>query len=515
MSERPESSATLSSRTISAAQWRLASAVVQGGLQFGITIVLARLLPPEDFGLVALAFVVVGFATMLSDLGLGPAVVQHNPLTERHLRVSFTSSMLIGTALAVLFWAAAPLFALVLRSTEVVAVMRWQAWLFVFSGLGTTARAVLQRSLDFRGLFFVNLASYGIGYAVVSVALAWMGFGVWSLVAGALMQHLLGGVLPLLQVRHSIRPLLARGEFRDLIGFGFGATLNRVVSYLSLNGDNFVVGRWLGPALLGLYARAYHLSALPLSYVSNVTWSVMFPAYAEIRSDRPRMRRAYLQAVQFIALVGGPIMAGMVIAAPHLVVGLYGSQWVGAVVPLQLFCAAAVFRTIYHASGAVTHALGELYAEFRRQVVYATLVAVGAVLGTRYGIIGVAAGVGVAILYMYLAMAALVIRLTDCRWRDFFAVQVPGLLLAALVAAAALAARIILEQRVESSLAVLAGIVAASAAVLPIGIYLLPRQFHPTELFGKIDRMVERLPGAVRPPIRRVLRIPAMGVRAG
>lgn len=507
--------ASLGNRTMGAAKWRLASSAVQGGLQFGVTILLARLLPPEDFGLVALAFVVVGFATMFADVGLGPAVVQRQPLTERHVRTAFTVSLLMGAALTALLLLAAPLARHLLRDPGVVPVLRWEAWLFVFAGLGTTARALLQRALDFRRLFFVDLVSYGVGYALVSLVLALLGWGVWSLVAGALMQSLLGGLLPLLWVRHPARPLLARREIHDLMGFGVGATLNRIVAFVSLNGDNFVVGRWLGTHLLGLYSRAFQLSALPLGYVSSLTWSVLFAAYSEIRHDRARMSRAYLQAIQLTTLMGAPIMAGMVVAAPHLIVGLYGEAWRGAVVPLQILCAVAVFRTIYHASGALTHAMGKLYAELRRQLGYAALVLAGALLGTRFGLLGVSVGIAVAILYMYLAMAHLVVRSLECRWRDFFAAQLPGLALATVVAAAAWAARVVLERQLQSSVLILLGIVATCAAVLPLGIYLLPPRIRPVELFRRLESVVERLPGVIRLPVRRILRVPTVDAQLG
>jgi hypothetical protein len=183
----------------------------------------------------------------------------------------------------------------------------------------------------------------------------------------------------------------------------------------------------------------------------------------------------------------------MVVAAPHLVVGLYGPAWAHAVTPLQILCAVAVFRTIYHASSAVTHALG------------ATSVA-----GSRWGIVGVVVGVAFSILYMYLAMASLVVSLTGCGWRAFFAVQLPGLIVAGLVAASALVTRLLLERTLGSSTLILLGIVAACGLTVPVAVYLLPHRVRPTDLFRRLDEVVERLPRGVRPSIRRVLRVPGL-----
>ncbi len=502
-----DSPQTLARRTITAAQWQTASSVVKGVLQFGVSVLLARLLTPTDFGLVALALVVVGFAQMVVDLGLGPAIVQHERLTDRHVRVSFTASTLIGLSVAVALLLAAPLFAPLLRSPSVPGVLRWLSLLFVFSGLGATARALLGRRLDFRGVFFTNLISYGVGYALVAVTLALLGFGVWSLVFGALVQALLDAAVSIGLVRHPLRPLLAGREIRDLLGFGLGVIANRSVVYASMNGDNFVVGSWLGAHFLGLYSRAFQLMMLPLMHLGSITWSILFAAYSQLRADRDRARRAYLKGVQLTALVIAPLMAGMAVAGPHLIVGLYGPQWAAATLPFQILCGVGLFRGVYEMTGALTHAFGKVYAEFRRQALYAVLVVAAALVGSRWGIAGVAVGMAGAVMFMYFAMAQLGVRITGCRWREFFAAQAPGVALALVVAATALGVRFALEQQNWSSGAILAAIITSCTAAVPVGLYLLPERVRPVDLFRSLDDMIVRLPRVLRLPIRRITRL--------
>ena len=498
----------LGGRAINAAQWQTASSLTKAVVQFGITVLLARLLSPEDFGLVALAFIVVGFAQMVVDLGLGPAIVQREELGDRHVRIAFTISTLIGLAAALLLAGGAPLFAALLGNSAVVNVLRAQSLIFLFAGLGATGRALLERRLDFRGLFFVDLSSYLLGYAPVATVLALLDFGVWSLVAASLLQGLIAAVVSLTLGRHSLRPLLAPAETRDLLDFGFGVLLNRTVVYASYNGDNFVVGRWLGPAALGLYTRAFQLMMLPLAHLQAITWNVMFAAYSRLQSDRPRAARAYLKGVQLNAMVVAPISAGMVMAGPHLVVGLYGAKWIGATYALQILAAVMLFRAVYGAIGALTHAFGEVYAEFRRQAVYAVLVIAASVLGSRWGITGVALGAASAVLYMYVSMARLAMRITGTRWSDFWAAQLPGILLGAWVAAVAAVVRFGLEARGAGSGTILATVIVASLAAVPAGVYLLPARFRPVELFRSLAPTVSRLPARVQLPVRLVMRIP-------
>jgi teichuronic acid exporter len=499
---------SLSTRAIGAAQWQSASSVTKVVIQFGVTVLLARLLSPDDFGLAALAFIVVGFAQAVMDLGLGPAIIQRHDLTPRHVRTSFTLSTLIGLGATAVLALGAPLFASLLGNAAVVNVLRVLSILFVLAGIGATARALLERRLDFRGLFFVDLSSYVLGYAPVAIILALLGFGVWSLVWANLLQSLIAVVVSLALGRHSLRPLVARGEMRELLDFGFSVLLNRTVVYASYNGDNFVTGRWLGPSALGLYSRAFQLMSLPLYQLQNVTWNVLFASYSRLQNNRARAASAYLKGVQLTSLVVAPISAGMVVAGPHLIVGLYGPKWTGATLALQVLCAVMLFRSVYSSTGALTHAFGEVYAEFRRQIIYATLVIVGALIGSRWGITGVAVGASAAVGYMYFAMAQVAVRITACSWMDFFRAQLPGVLLAVWVAALAMLVRVSLEAAGFGSGAILGAVILACLLALPAGVYLLPSQFRPVELFGSLAPSVSRLPARIQLPVRMVMRIP-------
>jgi teichuronic acid exporter len=499
---------SLTRRTIGAARWRFASSAVQGGAQFGVGILLSRLLPPRDFGLAGLALIVIGFTTMLADLGLGPALVQRPVLTTRHLRAAFAASMLAGIAVAGLLYLLAPLAAKPLRNAALPPVLRAEALLFVFTGLGVVARAMLRRALDYRRLFIVEVTSYLLGYIVVAVTLVLLGAGVWGLVVGALSQAMLGSVLAISLVRHPMRPLLAGTELRELAGFGVGASVSQIVGYIARNGDNLVVGRSLGTAALGLYGRAYGLMLLPVNYVAAAMNSVLFPAFAEIAQDRVRLARAYLVSVQICTLVAAPLMAGMIVAAPALIPGLYGPAWHGAITPFQVLCLAGICRTVYPVSAVLVQAVGDVYTEARRQVVYAALVLAGSIIGVHYGLAWVAAGVSLAIVYMYLAMARVALRILDLRWRAFLTPQLPGLVLGCLVGAITLALRLVLQRSGIGPLGILLALVAGGVGAIPLGLYLMPPAIRPGELLRRAESSVGRCPRFLEAILRWVLHLP-------
>jgi PST family polysaccharide transporter len=465
------------------------------------------MLPPQDFGVAALALVVVGFVATLAELGLTAAVIYLRPLTTRHIRTSFTLSLLLAAALGGAMFLAAPFLAGLFDHPMLPAIFRAESALFVLTAVGATARALLHRRLDFRRLFIVEVGGYIGGYAVVAVPLAALGFGVWSLVSGILAQAALTSCLALGLSPHPLRPLLAALESRELLSYGGVTTLNGAVGYWSRSADSLVVGRMLGTVDLGLYNRAFNVITVPLSYLGTALTGVLFPVMAEVRSDPRRLRNAYLLSVQVTAMIAGPLCGWVLVAAPHIIGGLYGPGWEGAIAPLRVLALGGVFRSVYHVAAALTHASGNVMAEVRRQVVFATLVALGGLVGASWGIAGVAAGVLAAMTFMYLAMAHLSLRIVGGAWRQFLGAHLAGLGLGLFVGGCSAVLRHVLEARGASVSWVLIALVAGGPIWFALGVYLLPPAFRPIDLFARIDGSLGRLPAPVRFQLRRLMRV--------
>jgi PST family polysaccharide transporter len=484
---------TLTTRTAEGVQWRFAGSAVAALSQFAIGVLLARLLSPADFGVVALTRVALGVIGSLGGLGIGEAVVQRADLTARHVRTAFTFSTLFGLTGALVVALAAPLASELLRNPQVTSVLRVMAAGFAVQGISCVASALIRRRLDFRSQVFIDVGSYVAGYGIVAVALALLGYGVWSLAWGSVVQATLAAAAQLAVAGHEVRPLLARRELGELLHFGVGSAAVAGVNYLALNGDNFVVGRWSGAMSLGLYARAYTLMNLPYTYAASVVSGVLFPAFARVQSDPARLRRAYLTTTQLTATIAASAMATLAIAAPHLVRGLYGPQWSGVVLPLQILCVAGYFRALYHLGGIVAQSAGRVYSELARQVVYAALVMGGAFAGLRYGLPGVAAGVGIAILYMFIATSQLSLGVTRTSWRAYFAVQRDALVTGLATAVVAFGSRVALERASLPSSAIATVILACAA--IPWGIGMLWTLGDPAlaPLRAQLPRWSDRL----------------------
>jgi O-antigen/teichoic acid export membrane protein/glycosyltransferase involved in cell wall biosynthesis len=466
----PAGYGALAARAVDAAPWRLASVAVINVSKFVVGVLLAHLLTPADFGLTALALIVLGLTQPIGDLGIANAIVQRARLTDRHIRTGVTFSILVGCAVAGITIAVAPWIASLLRNPAMTPVLQLLALGFAVRGAAVIAGALLRRDLDFRRQFAIDGLSHVVGYGLVSTVLAFLGFGVWSLVWGTLLQTVLGSLAQVLSVRHAWRPLLARRELGELLRFGLGSAFSGSANYIALNGDNFVVGRWIGAASLGLYDLAYALMNLPYACVASVLSGVLLPAFARVQGDTDALRKGYLLVTQLTAMVAAPAMVTMAVAAPYLVPALYGSQWSGVVLPLQILCAVGYFRALYHIGGIVAQSTGRVFGEMWRQVVYAALVVVGALIGMSYGLAGVAVGVGAAIVYMFVATGHLALRATETTWSEYGRIQSSALVTAAITLGITLVSRHALVSLHLSNAVIAVGILASAMPSWTIGI---------------------------------------------
>ena len=208
---------------------------------------------------------------------------------------------------------------------------------------------------------------------------------------------------------------------------------------------------------------------LPHTYAANVMSGVMFPAFAQVQGEPARVRSGYLLVTRLTAMIAAPAMAVMAIVAPALLPGIYGPRWIGAVVPLQILSIAGYFRALYHLGGVAAQSLGRVYGELWRQIVYAALVIGGTLVGSRYGLAGVAVGVSAAILYMFVATCHLALNATGTSWRVYLRMQRGPLITAGITGAVALLVRLQLQRWLASNLVITLAVLSAAAVPWSLG----------------------------------------------
>jgi PST family polysaccharide transporter len=416
--------------------WTFSGTGVQVAVQVLAIMALGRLLTPAEFGLMGAATVIIGCSQIVSQVGVGPAIIQRRELEPMHIRVAVTLSGVLGLLLGFVVWVGAPQIAAFYRMPELEPVLRAISFLFPMDGLNTVAKAILTRELRFRLYIALDVAAYVFGYALVGVVLAWMGYGVWALVSANLAQLGLRLVLMFLATRHSLRPSLNWGAARDLLRFGFGHSMAQIGTLLSQQGDNLVVGRWLGPAALGIYGRAYNLMVMPAHAFGRIVNRVLFPVMSQVQDDAARLANGYERSIAIVAFISLPLSAFLWVVAPEFIGLVLGPRWGDVVLPFRLFSISLLFRMSTKISDACTKAAGEVYLRAILQYVYAALVVVGAVIGQRWGVGGVAVAVSIAMAITWQNMAWLARRVTGLSWSRFLVAHLPAAALAVVIAAA-------------------------------------------------------------------------------
>lgn len=419
----------LTQRTLAGMLWMSYGKAAFAILQLVVLAVLARLVSPLEFGVVSAALIVIGFSSIVSQLGLGPAIVQRPQLEPRHIDTAVTASFLLGLALGTMIWAGAPLAAGFLHLEGVTPVLRALAWVFLLNGLGTVPASLLSRELRFSWLANVEVVSYGIGYGAVGIGTALLGWGVWALVAGQLGQALVRNAILLIQYPPRLPPRMERAALRDLVYFGGGFTIAKLANYAAVYGDSVVTGRFLGGEALGFYGRAYSLMSAPAYAFGAVLDVVLFPAMARVQDDPIRLAAAYRRGVALIAIVVLAPSATIILLAPEVIRVVLGSHWAAVVVPFKILGVGMLFRTSYKMSDSIARSTGVVYRRAWRQVLYAGLVVLGAWVGQHWGIAGVCWGALAALTINFFLMAELSLDVARITWRDFWQAHRPAVLL--------------------------------------------------------------------------------------
>lgn len=409
-------SASLTNRTISGMLWNMSGAVVQAALQLAIVSVLARLLVPEDFGLVGAAVVVIEFCQIFTQIGVGPAIVQRSDLREEHVRAGFTLSLLIGVVFGGLLYLVAPWMARFFRMESLSSVIRVLAFGYPLAGPTVVAEALLLRHMQFPRLVAVEVVSYALSYGAVGITLATLDWGVWALVAAYLFQVGIKAVGFFLVGSLRVGFSLDQTALRHLLTYGAGFSLARIANYAALQGDHLVVGRWLGAEALGIYGRAYCFVGMPANLFGTVVDRVIFPAMAVVQKDRQKLAEAYSRAVGLVAMTTIPLSAVLFALAPEIVHILLGPHWDSVVTPFRILVTVLVFRTSYKMSDSLARATGAVYRRAWRQWMYAGAVFLGAWLGHFWGTPGVAVGVAAGIVLNFVLMLQLSLTLTGVSW---------------------------------------------------------------------------------------------------
>lgn len=390
-------------RTMSGLRWSYLSSGVTAVLQLVVTAILARLLYPSDFGLVAMAAVILSFGQYFAQMGVGQAVVQRPDISSDDVRVAFTSSVLLGAGFSALFWLAAPLSTYLFHDAEVVPILRVSGLTFLITGFTTTAMALLRRDLRFRAVAVIETASYALIYAPLGVALAFAGLGAWSLVAAGLGQYTMTAFLAYTFSRHPLRPSLNGAALRALYSFGARVSGISFLEFLGSNIGPMWIGNRLGADALGVYNRAFNLINLPAYYFTTSLSRVMYSSMSRVQGETARLRDTYMSLTTVFAALLMPACWGAAGASRQIVLVLLGPRWTEAIPVFVVLALAAPFTFLAHLSGVISEVTATLNPKLILSLGRLVVLIVLLVVLTPLGLVGYALAFAVTEILLYAA----------------------------------------------------------------------------------------------------------------
>lgn len=291
-----------------------------------VTIFLARLLEPSDFGLIAIIMVIVSVATIFSDVGLGGALIQRSKLLQIHYSSVFFFNVVAGLLLTLLTYFSAPYIAHFYQSPQLVSLIQVMSSLFVISALHAVQSVILRKELNYKLLTKVNLNASVIS-GIIGVALAFWGAGVWSLVAQLISREILINLF--IWSKSSWIPNFAFSfkALKQLWGYGMNMFLAGLLDTIYERADYLIIGKLFTPATLGFFHQAKQLNMLVTKYTAGSLMSVLFPVLSKIQNDIEKFRRVVIKSTGIISFVTFLILGGLFLVSDELIVLLLGAKW--------------------------------------------------------------------------------------------------------------------------------------------------------------------------------------------
>jgi lipopolysaccharide exporter len=436
--ESPQPS--LSTKVLAGAGWTAVSRIAAQALSLISVTVVARALSPAAYGLMGMAQLVIAFIALFQDLGTSSAVIQRLEINQRFLSTIWWLNLAVSAFLAGVCWVLSPLAVDFYHEPAVLNVLRALGLGFILAAGCSVQNALLTRNLQFRSLAIREMISSVAGLAV-AIAMAYSGFGVWSLVGSSLSFTATGTVLLIILSRWVPSFSFSWSDIRSIARFGANLSGFNFINYFARNADNALVGRYLGAGPLGFYALAYRMMLYPVESVSQTLGRTLFPAFAKMQDDFARLRLAYLRACSAIASFTFPLMLGALILANEVVLVLLGPKWTPVIPVFQILALVGMVQSISTTVGQIYIATGRTDLMLRWGSIFSALIVLSFLVGLPWGIKGVATSYAIMMACLLLPALWAAFRIIDLPLLDLWHSLWPSLKCALLMASAVLAVR--------------------------------------------------------------------------
>ena len=356
-------------------QWGAVSVVTVTLFQLVFMAVMARLLEPADFGLVAIANVSLRFFSYFSQMGIAPALIQKKSLTDSDIRTALSISLGVSSFFFILAVSTAGYIERFFDMNSLALVMQVLAINFIVMGFSSVSLGLIRRNRKFKALAIIEMISYVFGYGLVGLSTAYFGAGVWALVAAFLAQTLLSAILSYSVVRYPISFRHTKEQRSHFIGYGGRYSIIGFIEFLTANIDSLVIGKLMGVTASGYYNRSMLLANLPIQNPTRILTQTLFPIMSSISDQHDKQSISVQLGTLIVGSYAFAVGAGIYVAAPDIVKVLLGDKWIESIPVLQVLAFSVGPAYVANIAGVTLDSMAELSIKLRIQlIVFAILV---------------------------------------------------------------------------------------------------------------------------------------------
>jgi PST family polysaccharide transporter len=380
---------SIKQKTIQGIFW---SGIQNWGSQAGsfiVFLILARLLTPEAFGLVALANVFINFMQIFLDQGFAQALIQKQEIEDKEINTAFWTQIFIGCLLTIIGFITASLISQSFHKSKLELILKVLSFLFIISSFSQIQRALLKRHFNFKAIAVRALLGIIIA-GIIGIYMAVSGLGVWSLVGQQLTYESVGVIV--LWKASDWRPKLQFSwqHLSELFDFSLNLLGYKLVEFFNQRIDNLLIGYFLGEIVLGYYAIAHRILQVMTQLLIGTMNQVALPTFSRLQNDSQRFIDAFYQATQFTSLIAFPVFFAMIILSPELVITLFGEKWLTSIPIMQILAFAGILRAVSFFQRSAFVAIGQPLIQFKLGLLNAIFNLIACLIAIRWGILAVA-----------------------------------------------------------------------------------------------------------------------------
>lgn len=415
-------------KTKNSLYWNVLPKVLYEGFRFGISIVLARLLEPKDFGIASIAFMLIYYSNSITNFGLNQALVNRKNITEKHINSVFTVDLTISIIMVGLFNILASHIGSFFNSPESENVIRIISLIFVLTTFNDLPYTLLRRDVNFKVIAIVDMTNE-ISISLITIILAFFGFTYWSLVYGRLIPLCFLAFYLIIKARWTPKIVFHYSSLKELLNFGMWSFVRSQVYFFSTRIDRIMVGRYFSPNILGLFDRAKSLSQMPVESIGTNVNTVLFSYFSRIQeSSNEDLKLILKKYLMLISLLFFPLYLGLNAIAHQFVIVLFGSKWNTSIVPFQILCISGIFIALNGLLGTFAVCTGHIRRYSIQELIATCFLIIISLIAVKWGLESIAYGVVLYSLLLFGLTLKLLQNVIFFSFRDLLDSVMPALL---------------------------------------------------------------------------------------